>query len=218
MKTFGHTGDYGDLVFSLPTIRELGGGKLILYPREGTREPMTRARAENIIPLLQLQPYLEEVVWEDGRQPAADYEFWPFRHNYRPNVSLAELQAELFGVSPDLRQPWLTVPALEEKLDLVVFNRSFRYRNREFNWLEAVEKLGHKAVFIGAPAEYEDFVSRFGGITYYPTRNLLDAARLIASSRAFIGNQSCCNAIAEGLKVKKLLERNPGNCDTLFPE
>ena len=38
MKTFKHSGDMGDIIFSLPTIRALGGGVLYLDPRGGQKE------------------------------------------------------------------------------------------------------------------------------------------------------------------------------------
>lgn len=216
MISFGHTGDLGDIIYALPTVRALGGGKLVLYQRPGTREPFTMQRYRLIERLLRAQPYIKEVEYGDGVAPC-DYEFWPFRDYYRRGANLAEIQAEYLNVEIDIKTPWLTVPLLPEKLDLVVVNRSPRYRDRRFDYHGLLRVLRKKTLFVGLPLEHQDFEQLYGPVTFYPTRDLYEVAMLIANSRAFVGNQSCCNAIAEGLKVNKMLERHLVNCDCLFP-
>jgi hypothetical protein len=39
-KRFKHSGDLGDIIFSLPTIRALGGGTLYLDPAGGQNSPL----------------------------------------------------------------------------------------------------------------------------------------------------------------------------------
>lgn len=76
-RTGGHepvfymSGDFGDLIYALPTIRALGGGQLCVGPARDNsyywlREPMTEKRYAVIEPLLQLQrQYLSRVFWSD---------------------------------------------------------------------------------------------------------------------------------------------------------
>ena len=51
-------------------------------------------------------------------------------------------------------------------------------------------------------------------MAFHPTRDLLQAAEVIAGAELFIGNQSCPRAIAEGLKVAVVQEtdRSRDNC------
>src|SRR6186713_2528982 len=58
VKKFKHNGKQGDVIFSLPTIRELGGG--ILYIPENTPDEC-RGMYSNMKVLLELQPSIHEV-------------------------------------------------------------------------------------------------------------------------------------------------------------
>ena len=72
--TFKHSGDLGDIIFSLPTIKALGGGILYLDPDAGQSDPLvtwgkgiynktklTQAGIDAITPLLEYQSYIHEV-------------------------------------------------------------------------------------------------------------------------------------------------------------
>jgi hypothetical protein len=215
--TFGHSGDLGDVIFALPAVRALGGGEIVLHAHPVTQSRMTKGRAESLIPLLEAQPYVTSARYTDEKNPKVDVDFNGFRVRFRPHVTLAQMQAEWVGVKVDLSQPWLERPAVPE-VDIVVLSRSPRYRNNQFNWRHVVETLGEKCVFVGMPDEHQDFVTRFGFVPHYPTTNFLDIAKVIAASRAFIGNQSSPNAVAEGMKHPKCMEQGPGLTDCLFPE
>jgi hypothetical protein len=77
-----------------------------------------------------------------------------------------------------------------------------------------VEAHRHESCFIGLQEEHLAFVEAFGEVPYLPTADLLEAARVIRGSRLFIGNQSCCFAICEGMKHPAVLEvwRSYPNC------
>jgi hypothetical protein len=72
MKTFRHSGDLGDIIYSLPAIKELGGGILYLntnkttpkYP--GTPTKFSEKGAEILKPLLLKQSYIQDVKLWDG--------------------------------------------------------------------------------------------------------------------------------------------------------
>ena len=68
--TFKHSGDLGDVIFSLPTIRALGGGQLLLDPEGGESSPYVRfadktrtkiklKRIETIKQRLELEGYID---------------------------------------------------------------------------------------------------------------------------------------------------------------
>ena len=65
MKTFLHGGDFGDLIYALPAIRALGGGALYLSEAHPGREPLTAARRDVLLPLLErIDPLFEALAKE----------------------------------------------------------------------------------------------------------------------------------------------------------
>src|SRR5947208_2662564 len=91
-KTFKHSGDLGDIIFSLPTVRALGGGVLYLDPTGGELEPLvkeplklrthtklTAAAIDSLRPLLLLQEYIADVRFWHGER--VDYNLDEFRRS-----------------------------------------------------------------------------------------------------------------------------------------
>jgi hypothetical protein len=62
LKTFLHGGDFGDLIYALPAIRALGGGALYLSEAHPGREPLTAARRDVLLPLLERTDPLFEAL------------------------------------------------------------------------------------------------------------------------------------------------------------
>jgi hypothetical protein len=211
--TFAHAGDFGDIIYALASIKARGGGILKLDTKPYTREQMTESRARLIIPLLLEQDYLDDVRIHDGGY--VDFDFSPYRHLHESHSNIAKDQANWIGVEPDFSKPWLTVPdALPT--GKVIVNRTARYHNNAFPWRTVYSELGSALRFIGLAAEHRAFESEFGDVAALPTPTLLDAAREIAGSDLFIGNQSACFAIAEGLKHPRIQETCPENRDCVF--
>jgi len=87
-STFRHSGDLGDIIYSLPLIRSLGGGILYLNPGKPlpvpidgipTRKFTSRKTLGMIRPLLKAQPYLVDVREWNGEE--VDYELDRFRNH-----------------------------------------------------------------------------------------------------------------------------------------
>jgi hypothetical protein len=217
MPWFGHSGDLGDIIYALPTIKATGGGILYLYFKPGkTWHGMDADRAASLRSLLILQPYIDDVIFcPEGRPPGApDHNLNGFRDHGRPGRNLADMHLATHGLGPEARYaPWLVVdvPAPEAA---VVFARSARCRNGDFPWKRVWETYRRAAGFVGTAEEHEDFCSSIGPVPRIPTANLLEVARVIAGSRLVVGNQSCPAAIAEGLKHPLILEVYPSlpNC------
>lgn len=214
--TFAHGGDVGDLIYALPTMRALGGGTLSLCHFK-VREPFSEQKANRIIPLLRLQPYLREVYFSPD-PPHTTYNFNNFRKRLRPGVTLALAQSEMFGLNGGTTaDPWITVDRPVYAGDYsVIFHRSARYQNPKFPWKQAVKQYGHKALFVGMEREWQSFTKAFGKVEYHPTADFLELARLIAGAKLFVGNQSSPYSIAEGLKKPALLESCPKALDCQF--
>lgn len=211
--SFKHSGDLGDILFSLPTIKALGGGSLYLSQSETgfTREPMTETRAGFLAPLLACQPFLSKVEIYRGQAVAYDLDYFRRYWFSRPMpeqkwVTIADWHCRAFNVQAEVNESeWLTVHNPIRDVPVVI-NRTDRYHGRDFDWRRVVSFYGKKALFIGLPEEHSKFQAQFGQIRYRPVKDALEMARIIAGAELFIGNQSLPEAIAEGLKKAKILE------------
>jgi hypothetical protein len=212
MRWFGHSGDMGDVIYGLPTVRAAGGGRLYLYHQHGkTWHGMGADKAASLRSLLLLQPYVEDVVFcPDGHPPgAADHDLNGFRDHGRPGRNLADMHLATHGLGPEHRDArWLVVDR-PVAAQAVVFARSARCRNEAFPWRRVWEAYRGAAGFVGTAEEHEDFCRSVGPVPRIATANLLELARVIAGSQLFVGNQSCPAAVAEGLKHTLVLEVYP---------
>ncbi len=223
MKAFKHSGDLGDVVYSLPALKYLGGGHYYLnwehktndYPGQPTK--FNKKGYDIIKPLLEAQDYITEVTEWDGEY--VDINFDVFRN--QPNIgttNLARLHCDAFGVPTSvIGKKWLSVdtkPLPNGKS--VAFSRSARYHGH-LSWGEVIKTYGDRAVFVGLIEEYEAFVNEFNCryIPYLKTKDLLELAQYINGCELFVGNQSCPFAISQGLGVRNLLEvsRSSPNCN-----
>jgi hypothetical protein len=212
-RWFAHSGDLGDIIYSLVAIREAGGGTLHLFDIPGrTWHGMNKHRANLITPLLEIQPYINRVLfWPDGHQ---DSTLNGFRDHWRPGRNLADMHLATLGFGPEARfQRWLNVDAVVEDYP-IVFARSERCRNDAFPWSDVYANYRDRAIFVGLKEEYTRFCQEVGDLPFVATRDLLELARIIAGTRLFVGNQSAPAAIAEGLKKTMILEVDPryDNC------
>ena len=219
MLTYRHAGDAGDIISSLPVVRHFGRGDLLIEAAPYTRQALTPDKWCGLDLLLKQQPYINDVR-EWRREMVSinlnDFRarlFKAIRAGQHKDKSLVDWHIEAHGLPLNLKDSaWLTV-AEPNKVARVVFNRTgpgrephHVYHNQLFPWHRVWQKYHEDAVFIGSKLEYEVFRNTCGEVPYYPTANLLEAARVIAGADLFIGNQSCCFWIAEGMKKKLVLE------------
>lgn len=195
-----------------------------------TRVMLTPDKWCGIDLLLKQQPYVQDVLPWDRRH--TNYNGNDFRarmfqslrkaHTAGPALEkhLTHWMCEAHGVDYGcMNEAWLTVEP--NRVAPVVIARAGAgrqsthvYHHPSFPWHSVWKKYGDKAVFVGTAEEHRMFCSTCGDIPHHPTANLYEAARVIAGSDLFIGNQSCPHAIAEGLKKRILLEVWPAgpNC------
>lgn len=195
-RSFFHTGDIGDIIAVLPTIRALGGGELVIgYKPNGQRESLRGARFEALVPLLLAQSYISGVRWGDARLGCLD--FSRFRETPDNGMSLAHHQADYAGEVEISVEPWLTADPIPHARPVIA--RSARYHNLDFPWREVLRKL-ENPIFVGLPQEHAAFCSFTGtNIEHVRCENLLQLARTIAGGSVFVGNQSAPFWIAAGL-------------------
>jgi len=215
-------GDYGDIVYALPTIKAMGGGVIVLGPCRGprlqnTREPMTRKRASQIIPLLNAQDYVHGAFYGEFQDDMIDFE--PARRWHMPPIatigqSLAD-RTSLWFLNKDglWREKWLACQP--KRVAAVVMNRTSRWHG-SFDWKRTVQMFKDDCVFVGTKDEHDAFVKEFGEVPYQRTRDLLELASVVNGADIFVGNQSVAYAIAEGLKKTAIVEESTDAPDCAF--
>jgi hypothetical protein len=208
-STFKHSGDLGDIVFSIPTINALGGGILCLDPTGGESSPLFRRIGQprtklniksinDVASLLQLQKCIADVVPWSGRE--AKYDLDKFRDHIRfNNLCISHLEA--FKLDHDLaRKPWLNFPYKRKLPKPFVISRTPRYHGNYTSWVHQLTRIKNDAIFVGLEKEHEIFEYTFGHkIDFYPTPSILDLAETINSADVLFCNQGLPHAIAEGL-------------------
>lgn len=228
---YHHSGDYGDIIYSLPTIKALGEGVLWFSHDNHWRFPAdTRLRpdyhwAENIQGLLNQQEYIWNAQYTPSWPHSCDFDLNEFRKAYihtgpQNFRSIFRLHLEAFNTDYPEDQPWLKVDqAIEIPGRPIVVNRTQRYHNEYVSMWQILKEHEDKCVFIGTVEEYQafrSFIHPLTNIPHYPTATLLDAARVIAGCKVFVGNQSCPMAIAIGLGKNIVQESWPLNENCRF--
>lgn len=222
-----HSGDLGDIIYSLLFARTLGRVVYIIGPsnKHRPRQDMTPARFLWLVPLLARQPWIEAVFWNPQPPPVLTYNLNDFRDSWfspayarRRDKQLWKTYQEHFR-SAELPQnePWLVADPAPDSNHPIVIHRSARWRNENFPWPTIAKRYRGQMVFVGLQEEFADWTRRFGNVAEYrPVVDALDMANIIAGSRLFIGNQSLPMAIAMGLKKDLIQETCLDDPDCIF--
>jgi hypothetical protein len=215
---FKHSGNAGDIIYSLPAAMALAGDIEIHYRmnpgQKGNygKKPhplgglmLNEKMFSMLHPLLSEQSYIHSCAVYNGAD-AIDYDFdlirtYPFPLN-RGNIS--RWYFHLFAISADLSVPWLHVKPDDSWHEHIIIARSQRYNAPAISY-SFLNKY-KKKIFIGVEAEWKEMKKTLPDIEYVPVTDFLQMASIIAGSRLFIGNQSFPFSLAEGLKVQRLLE------------
>jgi hypothetical protein len=210
MVNVSTTGDLGDIVVMLATLKHIGK-PVNVYLRDSPATKGIVKRADIITPLVEAQSYIKSVkTWQDEKIEWVSEEFRKGWHQVTQSLANSHARHALFRniipTMPNVRDPWITAPPLPEGSGRVVINRSPRYRNNYFPWQQIVNKYGNNLLFLGTEEDHRDFCRQFAPVEWRPTKNMLEVAGIIAASLLFIGNQSACMTIAEALKHPRIQE------------
>jgi hypothetical protein len=217
LTSFKHSGNVGDIIYSLPTVWELSkNGKAHFYlhlnqPGEYNYDyhplgniMLSQKMADMLKPLLLYQEQIAQVtIYSDN---PVDYNLDEFRsYSFdKHNGNITHWYFNVYGIYYDTSVPWLTAPKDEQYANTIVLARSHRYRSPlvSYGFLEAYPNK----IFIGVPEEYEDMKKDLPDLEFKPVKDFLEMATIINSCRLFIGNQSFPFSLAEALKINRLLE------------
>lgn len=231
MKTYRHSGTLGDLIYSLSIVKKMEPGQFLValhniencVAQYGYRpeevDPAHKGRFapadyKLLEPLLKRQSYIKAVdTWSQGdAEPDVDLDrfrgtlFRGFEGNY---VQAYHIAFDLPFTMADYDTPWLEAdPA---KIAPIVVNRTPRYRcpNGDQGWRDIAGQadLKNNGIFVGGVTEHEDFVKTTGiEIPYYPVKNFLELANIVAGADLVMANQSFVYSIAMGLGKSTVLE------------
>lgn len=194
MATYLTSGDLGDALYGLPSVRALGGGTLYFVSRPWTRTRWDSSLLATIKPLIDGCGYCEAKL-HDGEW--IDHDLSTFRNGgQKLGRTIAERQSRWVGAEISL-DPWLQAEA--KPLASIVINRGSRWQGFHFPWHELLNEFFPEMIFIGLSSEHQAFEREYGKVSFAPTKDLLAAAQVIQGCELFIGNQSACLAIANGL-------------------
>ena len=208
-KVFHHGGKLGDMIFALYTMKALGGGQLVVSDYHGVGWSLEIA--ETMRSFLLYQPYVTSVLLsshrfiglinhdlqhaEDDKNPQ-DFPEW-HGGSWPGNCNIRKRYAVHFGVEYDPEAIWLTAPQTKE-VDVAVHIPQHRLVRPLEDWFELLWELRLKklrVVLLGKEG--------------LGTDSLLETANYINSAKVFLGVVSSCNALAEGLGKRRLVEQAP---------
>jgi hypothetical protein len=226
MLSFMHSGTSGDLLSSLPAIRHLGGGRLLLR-LNNTRIPgrMSMGDLAFLAPLILQTGYVTEFR-EFRPNDVVDHDLDKFR-NYLERApylcSLIGLHFLAVGKMDFMQNRvlqreaylhrFLQVPTVRSIQDKYVgVSRTPRHRRSSpeahYFWQRMIDDgLGEVGVFFGLPQEHQSFENTFKTkIQFMPTSNGLALAEYIAGVECFVTSSTMNYWIATGLQKTTILE------------
>ena len=217
MINIKHSGNIGDIIFSLCTIKQISikhNDKIDIYLdlSGAVGGYLDLDRVNSLIPLLKRQEYINDVFFFNDTIKI-DYNLDNFRYLARFDGSItlsqAHLKANGFN-NIDENEKHLFINEQSDALYDVVCSRTSRYNNPNINYNSILNDYKNmKICFIGYKCEYDNFISKIDAsykIDYVFTKDLYEAAKIINSSKFFIGNQNPCFSIAQTMRKNIILE------------
>jgi len=217
MKTYLHSGNAGDVIYMLPTIRANGGGTLYLNPDRpaqyaaGLTHPgggvmLNENMCEMLRPLVEYCGIRCE-LW-NGQE--VDYNLDLFREE-RINLAAYDIRRWILSVYPNLLPgPAFCINRLNEPY--ITVNLSERYRNNaaggDQKWA-MLQEQPYDVYFIGVRQEYEKFSKLCPKATHLVFTDFLKMAQVMANGLMHFGNQSSPFAVAEIFDLPRVLELSP---------
>lgn len=223
MIKFLHSGDMGDMVAGLATVKEIcerenqkaimicdtSGGlynRWIKAQSQGGGLKFKNAGLSFLKPLLEFQPYVASVKEWDGKEKP-DYDLNEFRSIFFDRTKLQATNQNLLfahqyamGLEMGYKGPWLATPDFVHARQILVA-RSNRYHSSDQVYLLTKAKYSeNNNAFIGTDLEYKAFRDCIQTeVNRVHVSTALDAAREIASSNKFIVNGTLFYWIAVGM-------------------
>ena len=224
--SFLHSGHLGDLIYSLPVIKELSKKHSCnLYIQ--TNRPMELSYQNHpsgkvyldkrivnlVLPLLRNQTFLNSVDIYDNEKIDIDLDLF---RDIPINLMFHSVRwyFHVTGIHTNLENPYLSVKPHNSIKNKIVIVRSARYRNPFINY--KFLKNEKNLLFVGLKTEFDDLKKEVHDLEFYDCKDFLEMAEIIKASKFFIGNLCFAYSVAEALKIPRLLEASP-DFPVVFP-
>ena len=225
--SFLHSGHLGDIVDSLAMIKEISKTHTCnLFIEENkkidvkfNKHPagnvfLNRKMVDMIMPLLKKQNFIKNASVYNNDNIDVDLNlFKELAMNF--NIDSVRWYFQVIGFQTDLSLPYLQTEPHETIKNKVIIMRTVR-RNNYFISYKFINKY-KDLLFIGLEEEYRILKNEIPNLEFYDCTNFLEIAKIIKSSKFFLGNLSFGYSIAEGLKVPRLLECYPPEFPAMHP-
>lgn len=217
---FKHSGHLGDLIYALPIIKEiskskkcnfyintnLSHGKKSYYKHPSGNVMISDRMFNMIVPLLKSQSYFNVVKKLENETIDIDLDLFrklPFSIDFHS----VRWYYHLTGKNVDMNLPSIDVEKNKQFENKIVIVRTHRGRNPiiDYKFLNPYENL----LFLGTKSEYDDFAKIAPSTEFYDVKDFLEMAQIMQSAKFVIANQTFAFALADGLKVNRILEANP---------
>lgn len=236
--TFLHSGDMGDCIAGMAAVKQYcdihntkarivfdaTGGKtnrhVLRQAPNGNK--FGRAQAEFLKPLLEIQPYIEEVVIDDtGDTSGIDIDLNSFRDVFGAyNSNLQFLHQYALKLPVGYTGPWIEVGD-GPKDQGVLFCRSLRYQSAHVAIecvIQALNKADVPYSFCGTDLEYSAFCDCFreSKASRLYASNALDLAKIVSSHNQIIVNGTLAYWIAVSTGHPKITHEMGVDITTTF--
>lgn len=194
--------EYGDLYGCYP------GAVYSIKNESGIPVTMNRATFDALKPLLLHQEYIHDFREWDGEQVDYDFDLLRQIDSTMPGGSINRWPFYLWPeMTCDLSKPWLELRSVDLHTKYpILINRTERYNNMLIGY-NFLKKYEGEVCFIGLPNEWQRFCDQHSvNIPLYPATDFLSVAIAMKQCKVFIGNQSACFQIANGLGIPRVLE------------
>jgi len=227
-----HSANAGDIIYSLwatKKLAEITNEQVTFYQRldvpafyyEGAIHPtrsrkgiqvtMNESMFEMMYPLVKSCDFIKDFkIW--GGERAMNFDRI---REIKMNQAFTDIRMWYGMVFPELtcdissRVLSVGVKVPLDVSDAIIVNKTARYGNPNISY-DFLNKVKREIYFAGALEEYSDFQTKIVKAKYLPVKNFYELAIYIQNCKMFIGSQSMCFAIAEGLKKQnRLLEICP---------
>ena len=193
--SFLHSGNLGDIINSLPVIKEISKNKICnlfieknkLLPTQAQnlnhplgKYYLTENSVNKILPLLKKQDYIKNVNIFNNQKIDINLNF--FRElpiNF--NIDSVRWYFHITGVHADLNKPYLhniENHAVKDKIIIIRTNRRKNYLIN-YNFLNNYDNT----LFLGLEDEYNELKKEIPNLIFYECKDFLEMAQIIQSSK-----------------------------------
>jgi hypothetical protein len=205
---FVSSGSVSDILYALPAIRDLGGGRLYLRGKNEFKALKN---------LLEIQPYIEYVRLYEGEgvdfcfdnvKDLENFGHNPLVHSFRRLVGLPYIER----ISPWIAPNETRLTNCPEKF--VILNRSLQYHDTSDFWITKIKEEIEKEsdmYFLGFPEEYRSFQRNIvEGVSFIDASDLSVASMFLKQAYRIICGSGAMLALSQamGLLVEFEVDKN----------